>query len=144
MALLFLLVQLGHTLFDQNNWPFCSYNVFSRVRPLQSQTLKARLYEEDGSLRLVNVWELLPLEFFRAISVIQKVYIEGNNQEAQTQLAQYILHTLNTSPWNNFDQTYPSARPTSRFVGMEILRVEVDLHTPKEELGEETIVFSYR
>jgi hypothetical protein len=143
-ALLFFTVQLGHTLFDQNNWPFCSYNMFSQLRKTQSQTLKIRLYESNGEPRLVDVWEVLPLEFFRAISVIRQVYFEAEDEQTKTALASYILHALNDSPWGNFDQQYPSARPIERFIGLDLLRVELDLREPFITLGTETLVFSYR
>jgi hypothetical protein len=124
---LFFSVQLGHTFFDQNNWPFCSYNMFSRIRPKQSQTYKIRLYEEAGESRLVDVWEVLPLEFFRAISVIREVFVNSNDAEKQRALAAYIIDTLNNSPWDAFDQTYASVRPQTRFVGLELLQIELDL-----------------
>jgi hypothetical protein len=143
-ALLFFMVQLGHTLSDQNNWPFCSYNMFSQLRKTQSQTFKVRLYESTGEPRLVDVWEVLPLEFFRAISVIRQVYLEAKDEQAKTALSSYILGALNDSPWGNFDQTYPSARPATRFIGLDLLRVELDLREPTITLGEETLLFSYR
>jgi hypothetical protein len=143
-ALLFFSVQLGHTLLDQNNWPFCSYNMFSQVRPTQSQTFKIRLYEATGASRLVDVWEILPLEFFRAISVVREVYLNNNDTQTQKALASYILRALNEAPWGNFDQTYPSARPQTHFLGFDLLRVELDLREPIIKLGAETLLFSYR
>jgi hypothetical protein len=143
LTALFLCVQIWHTFVDQNNWPFCSYNVFSQIRGKQSQTFKIRLYESAGETRLVDVWEVLPLEFFRAISVFREVYF-GGSDEARRRLASFILGELNDSPWGEFDQTYASARPAGRFVAFDFLLVDIDLADSQISLGEESILFSYQ
>jgi hypothetical protein len=144
----FFAAQLLHTILDRSSWPLCSYNMFSRVRPLTSSIPKVLLYEDRGAVRVADVWEVLPLEFFRAISLTQNVFYTGGDEATRERLAAFILEGLNRRPWGAFDQTYASARPSpgARFVGISFARWRIDLEgyqggapTPLDE----EIVFTY-
>jgi hypothetical protein len=144
----FFAAQLLLTILDRSYWPLCSYNMFSRVRPLTSSVPKVLLYEDSGAVRTADVWEVLPLEFFRAISLTQRAFYAGDDEARKERLAAFILESLNRRPWGAFDQTYQAARPSpgARFVGISFARWRIDLAgyqggapTPLDE----EIVFTY-
>ncbi len=73
-------------------------------------------------------WALLPLEFFRVISVIERVFITCEDPHVRDDFCRKALHRLNTRPWRDWDEIRGSFRPPAgqRFVGVELHLVEVD------------------
>lgn len=91
LVLLFFCIQLAHSIFNVNNWPFCSYNMFNHLAPLQVNVIKVKLYESTGGEKIVEPGNILPIEFFRANRLISKVYISSNNKTNKERLSQIII-----------------------------------------------------
>lgn len=144
----FFAVQLLHTVFDSNRWPFCSYNMFNRTMPLQLWTLRARLRDSGGQTQTVDAARLLPVEFFRARDMLHSVYVAGRDESLKQGLARLILARLNASPWRAFDETFASPRPSAgaSFVSLELLAWRLDLSRrrgPEPEPVEEKRLFAW-
>lgn len=125
---LFFSIQLLHTIFDQNSWPFCSYNMFNTILPLKFTLYTAILTKADGSQQHEEVWKLLPVEFFKAYHMIEKIYIDGKDRKTQDTFSKNLLNRLNRDPWIRFDERFPSASSAhhEKFVAIEILTNEQD------------------
>jgi hypothetical protein len=144
-ALAFFAVQLACTLRNQNAWPFCTYNMFSRLAPLDMDTLIAQLRLANGETREVNAWEVIPLEFFRAINLVQRVYLRDTSRAVRDGLAGFLVRALNTHPQRNFDQTYAAPELSAPVVGLSLLRRRLDLRDPENpRVQEEQLLYVYR
>ena len=150
LLVIFFCAQLLHTLFNVNNWPFCSYNMFNFVTPLQTKIIRVALHLDDGGQQLVAPGNILPLEFFKANSLIVNVYGVSADERRKEQLSEMILRRLNSDPWPAFDETYRAARAPhgSKYVGFDLVLNAEDYSQYKygEELRPtaQTVFYSYR
>lgn len=145
LAACFFAAQLWQTVRNQSTWPLCSYNMFSRLAPLDMDTLQARLSLASGARVSVNAWEVIPLEFFRAAHLVQRVYMNPSPEETRAALAALLIRLLNESPWGGFDQTYPAPPLAAPVVGLAFVRVRLDLRDPAAPRPtEEQVLYEYR
>lgn len=145
-----LAIQLAQTLRDRSPWPLCAYNMFNRTLPLRFATMRVRLHDGSGAAFIVDPGEMLPLEFFRARSIMQDVFYAGNDERQKALLAAWMLRNLNERPWRAFDETFAAARPSegARFVKLDVLvwGLDVSRMTAGAPLTpfEESSLFTYR
>ncbi|MFF4139491.1 hypothetical protein ACFY1B_50925 [Streptomyces mirabilis] len=129
-GLLYLGLQVTSTVRNTNRWPWCTYNMFSyrsRDRPLQA---RVRLLTDRGTaVGPADPWGLLPLEFFRVVSLIDDVFIELRERGRQEAFCRAVLDLLNRTSWSRYDERRASfaAPPGERFVAVEVFLVSVDL-----------------
>ena len=126
--IVFFAVQLLHSLADTNTWPFCSYNMFNKTVPCETQRLMVRLHCKGCDSELQEVWGMLPLEFFRVTAITHRVYFDGD-EPTKRMYSQRLCEYLRTVQWSGFDETYASLRcPDGRtLTGFDIVLVDVQL-----------------
>lgn len=146
----YLLAQIGHTWRRRNRWPLCSYDMFSYPLAARFPQPRVQLCDDEGSTALMPVYGLLPVEFFRAVAIIDDVFYECQDASLKERFAESIVHRLNTRPWRAFDEVRASVRPrTARgWTGFRLVDVMIDLddYRPPDDqpLHEVQSFFSYR
>lgn len=123
-----LCIQIACTLSDRNVWPFCAYNMFNYHLDDTSEELRVVLHEEDGwSSTPLDPWGVLPLEFFRVVSILEEMYITRTDEIGRANFSQFLLDQLNTTSWRAFDEVAAGYRPRSGhvLVGLDIYLVAV-------------------
>ncbi|MFG2357838.1 hypothetical protein [Streptomyces sp. NPDC048521] len=128
-GLLYLGMQVGHTVRNSNRWPWCSYNMFSYRSRDRAYQARVRLFTDRSTVvGPADPWGLLPLEFFRVVSLVDDVFIEMREQGRQEQFCRSVIELLNTSSWSRFDERRASFTPPpgERFVAIEVYLVVVD------------------
>jgi hypothetical protein len=112
-------------------WPFCAYDMFALREGPTHGALAVELVDDAGQRVLVAPGNVLPLEFFRAAAVIERVFVRGDEPGKQA-LAASILDSLARKPWSSFDEVWASARPTA---GRHFVRLRLVRLTQSIELG---------
>jgi hypothetical protein len=107
VSLLFL-IQIGATLLNQNAWPISSFNVFSST-PKDIWVLKAVLIDGQGEETAVDPGQTLPVEFFKARSIYQRVFLSQTPQLEKDRFVARLLKRLQEQPWVGFDETMAPA-----------------------------------
>ncbi|MEU1308346.1 hypothetical protein ABZ419_05530 [Streptomyces cinnamoneus] len=128
-ATAYLGAQLWHTVRDRNRWPFCAYNMFNYRVPETWEQLRIVLYDDRGrTTGPQDPWGLLPVEFFRVVSILESVLIGNQDEKLKEEFCERTLHRLNTARWPDFDEVRASAAlPDGRpFAALEVYLVEVD------------------
>ncbi|MEW2577311.1 hypothetical protein [Streptomyces syringium] len=128
-ATAYLGAQLWHTVRDRNRWPFCAYNMFNYRVPEAWEQLRIVLHDDRGrTTGPLDPWGLLPVEFFRVVSILESVLITNQDEPLKEEFCVRTLNRLNTAPWPDFDEVRASvALPDGRpFVALEVYLVEVD------------------
>jgi hypothetical protein len=141
--------QLACTWTDRNSWPFCSYNMFNRVLPERIAQPRVVLVDDAGPTGPMPVYGLLPLEFFRVMSVSSAVYLGGTDAATRDRFTERMLDRLNDHPWRAFDEVRASVRPRSgRFTGLDLYEVWIDLsdYDPEADrpVHDQRLLYSYR
>lgn len=103
-----LSLQVTATIFNRNFWPISSFNVFSGASGGDVWILKAILVDETGEETAVDPGRTLPVEFFKARSIYQRVFVSGTAQQKE-EFATRLLARLHVKGWYGFDETLPSA-----------------------------------
>ncbi|MFI7210900.1 hypothetical protein [Micromonospora maritima] len=146
----YLGAQLWHTWKDRNRWPLCSYNMFNRTLPSRFPQPRVTLHDPAGSQELLPVYGLLPLEFFRVVSIMAEVFLVNQDEAIKHRFAERVLRRLNTRPWAAFDEVHASHRPLgpAGFHGLDLYAVTLDLddYDPRVDrpLHQPELLFSYR
>ncbi len=103
----------------RNGWPLCSYDMFAlRVAPPHS-TVSVVLTDDRGARQRVHPGNVLPLEFFRAMALVNRTYLSHADEATRERLARVALSELRRS-WPAFDEVWAAARPEPghNFVGI--------------------------
>lgn len=121
--------QLLATLTNRNRWPIPAQNMFSHLVPAAAKRLMVVLHDSKGGESVHFPYRVLPVEFFRAQRLLQRVYIESEDLTNQVNFAGALLHRLNCRPWSGFDEMDASARPGTgtQFVGCDLVLMEFTL-----------------
>jgi hypothetical protein len=122
-------VQLHHTLRNTNRWPWCSYNMFSYRKRATAQQLRTRLITERGSIvGPADPWGLLPLEFFRVVALLERLFFTEDDQAARERFCRQTLDRLNRRPWGGWDEVKAAlvVPAGERFVALELYLVDID------------------
>lgn len=129
--------QLAHTVLDRNRWPFCSNNMFNRALPRRFEQFRVRLRDDEGWTGLLDVYGLLPLEFFRIVETFDQVYVAPRvSQETRRRFTRELLSEMNENPWRRFDEIHPPPVPRSgRWLDLKAYVVWVDLDDFDAEVG---------
>ncbi|MFI9003769.1 hypothetical protein [Streptomyces sp. NPDC053541] len=128
----YLAGQVVHTVLNTNRWPFCTFNMFAYHKRDQALQMRVRLFMDDGeTVGPTDPWSLLPLEFFRVVSVLERVFHAQDDVEVRDRFCRQALERLNRRGWRAWDEVKPAFRagPGRRFVAMELYFVEVDFRT---------------
>jgi hypothetical protein len=141
--------QFACTWTDRNSWPFCSYNMFNRVLPERIGQPRVILTDGAGPTRPLPVYGLLPLEFFRVMSVTGAVYLGDTDTAARDAFTERMLDRLSDHPWRAFDEVRASIRPRAgRFTGLDLYEAWIDLsdYDPDADqpLHDLRLLYSYR
>lgn len=129
---LFLAGQVWSTVTNTNRWPFCSFNMFAYHKRDQALQMRVRLFTDDG--RVVgpaDPWSLLPLEFFRVVSVLERLFHAQDDVPARDAFCRLALKRLNRRGWSSWDEVKAAFSPGRgrSFVAMELYFVRVDFRT---------------
>ncbi len=118
-----------HTFRNRNTWPWCSYNMFSyHSRPRRPQ-LRVAVHDAQGTMHgPVDPWGLLPVEFFRVVSALDKVLITNQDEQVRADFCARTVALLNDVRWRDFDEVrasleMPSGAPIA---ALDLYLVEVD------------------
>ncbi|ONI91303.1 hypothetical protein ALI22I_09595 [Saccharothrix sp. ALI-22-I] len=106
--------------------------MFSYSLPERWEQARVALYDETGrSTGPLDPWSLLPVEFFRVVSIIDLVFLSNADERLRDEFCDRALRFLNTRPWRDFDEVRAAMRPTDglRFAALDVYLVEVDLDT---------------
>ncbi|MFF4704390.1 hypothetical protein ACWC4D_09980 [Streptomyces sp. NPDC001288] len=125
----YLAVQFWHTFRNRNTWPFCAYNMFNYDLPDRWHQMRVVLHDADGgAVGPTDPWCLLPVEFFRVISILNKVFFVSQDQELRTRFCERTLELINEAPWDDFDEVRasPQSPTASPFRAVDFYLVEVD------------------
>ncbi|MEV5882444.1 hypothetical protein AB0L74_06935 [Streptomyces sp. NPDC052020] len=125
----YLAVQFWHTFRDRNTWPFCAYNMFNYDLPERRHQMRIVLHDADGGVvGPTDPWCLLPVEFFRVISILNKLFFVTEDRELRTRFCERTLALINETPWDDFDEVRAAPRsPTAApFQALDFYLVEVD------------------
>lgn len=128
----YLVGQVVHTVLNTNRWPFCTFNMFAYHKRDQALQMRVRLFTDDGeAIGPTDPWSLLPLEFFRVVSVLERVFHAQDDIEVRDRFCRQALERLNRRSRRAWDEVKASFRPGPgrRFVAMELYFVEVDFRT---------------
>ncbi|MEU8971259.1 hypothetical protein AB0D11_18640 [Streptomyces monashensis] len=129
---LYLAGQVWHTVTNTNRWPFCTFNMFAYHKRDRALQMRVRLFTDDGRvIGPADPWSLLPLEFFRVVSVLERVFHSQDDIAARDRFCRHTLDRLNRRRWPAWDEVKASFSPGAgrRFVAMELYFVEVDFRT---------------
>lgn len=129
---LFLTGQVWHTVTNTNRWPFCSFNMFAYHKRDQALQMRVRLFTDDGTVvGPADPWALLPLEFFRVVSVLERVFHAQEDLGVRDAFCRQVLDRLNRRGWSSWDEVKAAFRPGRgrSFVAMELYFVQVDFRT---------------
>lgn len=128
----YLVGQVAHTVANTNRWPFCTFNMFAYHKRDRALQMRVRLLTDDGeAVGPTDPWSLLPLEFFRVVSVLERVFHAQDDTEIRDRFCRQALERLNRRGWPGRDEVKASFRagPGRRFVALELYFVEVDFRT---------------
>ncbi|TDD20285.1 hypothetical protein [Nonomuraea diastatica] len=103
--------------------------MFNYYIPDRATQLRVVLMTDKGRvIGPADPWPLLPLEFFRVISFIIRVFISSPDKVVRDRFCEAAIKGLNERPWRDWDEVRASftAPPGERFAGMELYMVEVD------------------
>ncbi|TDV48695.1 hypothetical protein [Actinophytocola oryzae] len=121
--------QLWHTVRNRNRWPFCAYNMFSYSLPDRWEQLRVVLYDTRGvSTGPMDPFGLLPVEFFRIVSIVEQVFITSSDTALRTEFCESTVRLLNNGGWRDFDEVRTNARSASGLpvAAFDLYLVEVD------------------
>lgn len=124
----FLAKQFHQTWRKRSDWPFTSYDMFSYSLPETYQQLRVVPYDRAGaSYGPFDPWGLLPLEFFRVVSILQGLFMRPLRWDSRAEFCELVLDWINDRPWADFDETRPSLPnyKGERIVALELFLVEV-------------------
>lgn len=113
---------------DKNRWPLCTYSLFNYRLPEKMPQFRVRLLTAEGSAEgPVDPWGLLPLDFFRVISILERIFLVNDDVAIRDQWCGIVMHQLNTAPWRGRDEVRAAIRPpvTEHFTALELYLVEV-------------------
>lgn len=99
----FLISQVNTTMTREDDWPFCSYDMFSDVSSRRHWQLEVVLLDSLGNQETIEAAQVLPIEFFRANRILQKVFSEKNSEE-QREFTRRILMRIRASCWGDTDE----------------------------------------
>ncbi|MER7916499.1 MULTISPECIES: hypothetical protein [unclassified Streptomyces] len=125
----YLAVQFWHTFRNRNTWPFCAYNMFDYDLPDRWHQLRIVFHDAHGGcVGPTDPWCLLPVEFFRVISILNKVLFVSEDEELRTRFCERTLHLINETPWDDFDEVRasPVSASAAPFQALDFYLVEVD------------------
>jgi hypothetical protein len=123
----FALLQVGQLFAGPYRvWPFCAYDMFALREGSHHVTLAVTLEDDAGQWLVAAPGRVLPLEFFRAAAILERVFMRGTDEAQKSRLAARILADLNERPWSTFDEVWAPVRPADgrRLVRMQLLRLE--------------------
>lgn len=125
----YLAVQMWHTLRKKNAWPFCAYDMFNYYVLERRYQLRIALYDARGRVTgPLDPWGVLPLEFFRVVSILEMVYFSNQKDEVKKDFSERTLRRANRTSWEDFDEVRAVVRSASGapFVAFDLYLVEVD------------------
>ncbi|MFI9157782.1 hypothetical protein ACIGXI_37720 [Kitasatospora aureofaciens] len=128
-AAAYLGVQFWHTFRNRNSWPFCAYNMFTYELPDRWQQFRVVLHDSAGGVTgPVDPWPLLPVEFFRVVAIMNRMFFVNEDAELRTRFCARTLDLLNRTSWADFDEVRASFRAPAgaEFTALDVYLVEVD------------------
>lgn len=121
--------QAWHVVRDRNRWPLCTFNLFNYHLSDEYPQARVRLVTVEGSVvGPADPWGLLPLDFFRVVSIIERVFFTNEDVSVRERWCAAVLRGLNDAPWPSWDEVRGSLRPPAgeRFAALELYLVQVD------------------
>ncbi|MFK7824917.1 MAG: hypothetical protein AB8G05_12215 [Oligoflexales bacterium] len=109
-------------------WPFSPYDMFAKPVGISGIYYKLTLIDSTGESLVVLPGNALPVEFFVANAIFNKVYGYGKDENQKQQLAKLVLKHVN-SPWSPFQGFYRTAISPNRkeFIGFDFSYIKYDL-----------------
>ncbi|MFD0563923.1 hypothetical protein ACFQ2M_19345 [Kitasatospora saccharophila] len=103
--------------------------MFAYRKRARAWQLRVRLITGDGQqVGPADPWGLLPMEFFRVVSTLERIFFTEQDHAAREEFCREVLARLNDRPWRGWDEVKAALAPPAgqRFAAMELYLVEVD------------------
>lgn len=118
-------IQIGHTIFNQVNWPFCSHNFYYHRSPLVKDLFRIGLVDNQKNQILVDPRHVLPIEGYRCGAIFKEVFIKSDSRERKNSFAKLLLERLNSGGWSGFDERFAPAIPLK---GNQFVELTIEKH----------------
>jgi hypothetical protein len=121
-------IQMGHTVLNKVNWPFCSHNFYYHRSPLVKDLFRITLLDDQDNEIIVDPRHVLPIEGYRCGSIFREVFVKSDDLEKKTAFAKLILDRLNSGGWKRFDERFAPATPElgTKFINMSVEKHWID------------------
>ena len=121
---LFFAIDHYHLWAAKDNFPFCSHGLFNDLFQARSSLVYFVVHDSRGNSAIVDTGRVVPVEWYRAVGLVENVFIQESDPRRKEQVARLLLDRLNAEPWPAFDETYTSIRPAvgARMVGLDDAR----------------------
>lgn len=116
--------QITSSLTGARQWPLAPYDMFAYQPSLKERSLRIRLVDTKGCVRLTVPGRVIPLDFFRAYDLFVQIYVDKSyGIGTERAFSQLVLTRLNNRPWRGFDEMLDAIRPRcgERFVSLEVV-----------------------
>lgn len=123
----FVILQLSLTVSGRNFWPFSSHTFFAFNVPETDSFKSLSYFDAHGNQLTANASAFMPVEFFKAHRIADFVMTSPDiSSEDKKKFFINVFNRVKDSPWNRFDETYPSIvvpegfSPTSVEIAVEM------------------------
>ncbi|EOL9123217.1 hypothetical protein ACM93F_004230 [Enterobacter ludwigii] len=113
----FVCFQLTLTFTGKNFWPFSSHTFFAFNLPDTIETDTLSYYDANGRTLKADASSFMPVEFFKAHRIAEYIMTSKTiSDEDKRRFFLNIFQRAKRSPWDRFDETYPSLKIPVDFV----------------------------
>lgn len=124
-------------------WPLMAYNFFANEPVGSTSHYRFVLTQSDGSENEVEPGHLVPIEFFKAASFVNRALLLRDSEAERTELLRKLVRQAERRPWHSFDEVWASA-PTEQLRNVRRIQWVLD-RTPAPNADtqlERAIIFS--
>lgn len=121
-------IQLGHTVYNKVNWPFCSHNFYYHRSSLVKDLFRITLIDDLQGEVVVDPRHVLPIEGYRCGAIFREVFINNTSTSKKESFARSLLTRLNQGAWMSFDERFAPVKPLKgqKFVGLVVQKHWID------------------
>jgi hypothetical protein len=104
-----LIAQLVCSILNVSPWPLMAYNFFANEPVGSTSHYRFVLIQTDGSEREVEPGKLVPIEFFKAASFVNRALLKYDGEAERAELLRNLMRQAQRRPWHSFDEVWASA-----------------------------------